>query len=247
MKNFRKYQFLNALDLKLLAMALMFCDHLWATLLPSQQWLTNLGRLAYPIFAFQIAEGYYHTHDVKKYLKRLFLFALISEIPFNLMTAGGLINPFQQNVLFTFCLGILLFCFLDRMKEKSMTAWAISVPLTVVGGYLIGMITFVDYYGYGILMLLAFYLFRNVKHGWIGLILSMLLINGEFMGGLTYEVSLFGKTFYLYQQSLAVLALIPIFLYNGKQGPHTKALQYGFYVFYPAHMLVLALIWLSLV
>lgn len=247
METGKKYQFLNALDLKLLAMALMFCDHLWATLLPSQQWLTNLGRLAFPIFAFQIVEGYFHTHDVKKYLKRLFLFALLSEIPFNLMTAGGLVNPFQQNVLFTFCLGILLFRFLDGMKAKSTAAWAISVPFAVVGGYLLGMITFVDYYGYGILMLLAFYLFRNVKHGWMGLILSMILINGEFMGGLTYELSFFGRTIYLYQQSLAVLALIPIFLYNGKQGPHNKALQYGFYAFYPAHMLILALIWLAVV
>ena len=247
MENGKKYQFLNALDLKLLAMVLMFCDHLWATLLPSQQWLTNLGRLAYPIFAFQIVEGYFHTHDVKKYLKRLFLFAILSEIPFNLMTAGGLLNPFQQNVLFTFCLGILLFRFLDRMKAKSTAAWAVSVPFAVVGGYLLGMVTFVDYYGYGILMLLAFYLFRNVKHGWLGLILSMILINGEFMGGLTYELSFFGRTFCLYQQSLAVLALIPISLYNGKQGPHNKALQYVFYAFYPAHMLILALIWLSVV
>ena len=138
METLKRYKILNALDLKLLAMALMFCDHLWATLLPSQQWLTNLGRLAFPIFAFQIAEGYFHTHDVKKYLKRLFFFALLSEIPFNLMTAGALINPFQQNVLFTFCLGILLFRFLDRMKEKSLMSWALSIPSAVVGGYLLG-------------------------------------------------------------------------------------------------------------
>ena len=62
----KKFKILNALDLKLLAMALMFCDHLWATLLPGQQWLTNLGRLAFPIFAFQIVEGYFCTHDFKK-------------------------------------------------------------------------------------------------------------------------------------------------------------------------------------
>ena len=238
---------LNALHLKILAMALMLCDHLWATLLPGQQWLTAVGRLAYPVFAFQIVEGYFCTHDRKAYFRRLFYFALLSEIPFNLMTAGDLWNPFQQNVLFTFCLGILLFRFLDHSKQKSTAAWAVSVPVAVAGGYLLGMLTFVDYYGYGILMLLSFYLFRNVRHGWLGILLSMILINGEFMGGLTYVISVLGHDFYFYQQSLAVLALIPIFLYNGKQGPHNRLIQYTCYAFYPAHMLILALIWLAVV
>ena len=156
METLQKFKRFNALDLKLMAMAFMFCDHLWATLLPGQQWLTNLGRLAFPIFAFQIAEGYFCTHDFQKYLRRMFLFALISEIPFNLMTAGGLINPFHQNVMFTFCLGLLLMRFLDRMKEKPLTIYLLSVGGTLFFGYLLGMLTFVDYYGYGILMLLTF-------------------------------------------------------------------------------------------
>ena len=56
-KQMRKLKCLSALDLKLLAMTLMLCDHLWATIVPGAMWLTNLGRLAFPIFAFQIAEG----------------------------------------------------------------------------------------------------------------------------------------------------------------------------------------------
>ena len=245
METFRKFKCLNALELKLLAMALMLCDHLWATLLPGQQWLTNAGRLAFPIFAFQIVEGYAHTHDFKKYLKRLFFFGLISEIPFNLMTAGGLLNPFHQNVMFTFCLGLLLIRFLDRMKEKPWYIWFPAVVITAVAGFLLGTLTFVDYYGYGILMLLCFYLFRKAPNGWLGLLLSMLVINGEFMGGLTYEVTVLGRSVYLYQQSLAVLALIPIWMYNGRQGPHRPWIQYGCYAFYPVHMLLLALIWLA--
>ena len=241
----KKFKILNALDLKLLAMALMFCDHLWATLLPGQQWLTNLGRLAFPIFAFQIVEGYAHTHNFPKYLKRMFLFALISEIPFNLMTAGGLMNPFHQNVMFSFCLGLLLMRFLDYMKGKPLPVYLISIAGTLFLGYLLGMATFVDYYGYGILMLLAFFLLRNVKFGWIGLTAVMLYINGEMMGGLMLPVSLFGRTFEIYQQSFAVLALIPIFMYNGRQGSHNRVIQYGAYAFYPFHMLILALIWLA--
>lgn len=73
---------IDSFMLHILAMTLMLCDHLWATLLPGQEWLTCVGRLAFPIFAFMIAEGYAHTSNVKKYMGRLFVFALVSEIPF---------------------------------------------------------------------------------------------------------------------------------------------------------------------
>lgn len=89
-------------SLHLLAMALMLCDHLWATLFPAQEWLTCLGRMAFPIFAFLIAEGYCHTTDIRKYLGRIFLFAVLSEVPFNLLYASSVIYPFHQNVLWSF-------------------------------------------------------------------------------------------------------------------------------------------------
>ena len=66
----------------------MLMDHLWATLFPAQEWLTCAGRLAFPIFAFMTVEGYFRTHNFRKYVFRLFLFALISEIPFDLMYGG---------------------------------------------------------------------------------------------------------------------------------------------------------------
>ena len=109
-----KYLRLNAFWLHILAMLFMLSDHLWATVVPGREWMTCVGRLAFPIFAFMIAEGVYHTKDLKKYAKRLFLFALLSEIPFNYMYDGGPIYPFHQNVLWTFLLAIGCIAFIER-------------------------------------------------------------------------------------------------------------------------------------
>lgn len=98
---------LNAVSLRYLALALMLLDHLWATVVPGNDWMTHLGRLAFPIFAFQAAEGYYHTSNFKQYCKRLLAFALISELPFNLMVGGRWLYPFHQNVMFTLLLGLI--------------------------------------------------------------------------------------------------------------------------------------------
>ena len=70
---------LNATALRILAMVLMLMDHMWATVIPGNDWMTYLGRLAFPIFAFQAAEGYLHTHDFKRYCRRL----LVSKVYLN--------------------------------------------------------------------------------------------------------------------------------------------------------------------
>ena len=106
MKN--KWKLLDANALKIIAVVLMMLDHLWASVIPGNRWMTMLGRCAFPIFAFMVAEGYVHTSDVKKYMKRLFVFALISEIPFNLFYIGAPIFPFHQNVMFTLLYGLLI-------------------------------------------------------------------------------------------------------------------------------------------
>ena len=84
---------ITAAALHILAMALMLCDHMWAALFPAEEWLTCIGRAAFPVFAFLLAEGYRHTHDVRRYLLRLLLGAVISEIPFNLFYSGGAVYP----------------------------------------------------------------------------------------------------------------------------------------------------------
>ena len=69
MDTFKKID-ISAAALHVLAMALMLMDHLWATLFPSLDWLTCAGRIAFPIFAFMIVEGYFYTHNFKKYIQR---------------------------------------------------------------------------------------------------------------------------------------------------------------------------------
>jgi len=230
---------IDALTLKLLAMGLMLLDHTWATVW-DVGWFTMAGRLAFPIFAFQIAEGFFHTSSRKRYMQRMLLFALVSEIPFNLMIAGGLIYPFHQNVMFTFLIALLLMTWMEREKGNP-TRFAMVAVACVILAYLLGLLTFVDYYHYGVFTVLLFYWTRGLKFGSLIQLLGMLYINSS-MGGLQLQMELFGRTVEFGQQMLAVLALIPIWMYNGKQGAHSKVIQLACYWFYPVHMLVLYLL-----
>jgi hypothetical protein len=107
---------LNATHLRILALTLMLLDHMWATVIPGNNWMTYVGRMAFPIFAFQTAQGYLHTHDFKAYCKRLLIFAAVSEIPFNLMMMSSPIFPFHQNVMLTLLLGLLACRAWDQRK-----------------------------------------------------------------------------------------------------------------------------------
>ena len=245
MSPLKKFTCINALTLKVLAMAFMLLDHLWATLIPGSLWMNNVGRLAFPIFAFQIVEGYFHTRDFKQYASRLLIFALISELPFNLMMSGTPIDPFEQNVMFTLLEGLVLMKLLDRCRAKRKTLLIGMIPVILIAGYMLGFITMVDYYGFGVITVLLFYLSRHRKFGWLIQLTGLYLINVILMGGMEFPVNLFGYEFFVSQQGLAILSLIPIWLYNGKQGPHNKAIQYACYAFYPGHILILSLLALS--
>ena len=231
--------------LHIAAMGFMLCDHLWAMLLTDWKWLTWIGRLAFPIFAFLLVEGYFHTRNLKRYMLRLLLLAVLTEIPFNLMYADSLIYPFHQNVIWTLLLGLWLISRIEKAKQSNRKwRWILTSALAVILGYLIGMITMIDYNGGGVLMLLAFYFFRGRKWwNYVGQAVSMYYINTELLGSLYYPVQICGMEFELVEQSLALLALIPIWLYNGQQGFHGKAFRIVCYVFYPLHMLVLY--WIS--
>ncbi len=239
----RKFE-LTSVGLHIFAMIFMLADHLWATVFTNAQWLTQVGRLAYPIFAFMIVEGYTHTKNLKKYVLRLLAFAVITEIPFNLMVGNSVFYYVHQNVLWTFLISIGLI-YLNELARKKEKLWLNLVTMvgTVVLGYVLGYITFVDYNAAGILTVLLFYFFRGRKW-WccLGQLVGLYYINVEMLQGLYFEVELFGHTFEVVQQGIAVLSLAFIWLYKGRQGKKSKAFQYFCYAFYPAHMLLLWLI-----
>ena len=239
-KNFE----LTAAVLHIIAMTLMLMDHLWATLLPAREWLTCAGRVAFPIFAFMAVEGYFHTRSFKKYILRMLLFAVLSEIPFDLMYGGTWFYPVHQNVLWTFLLGLLGVWLMEQVRKKGKTwMYLLVCVLVVLAGLVLGTLCMVDYYGVGVLTVFVFY-FLHGRKWWcfLGQLAALYWLNVELLGGLMYPVQLFGMEFELCQQGLALLALIPISLYRGRLGYHSKPFQYLCYAFYPVHMLLLVVV-----
>ncbi|MBR3883019.1 MAG: conjugal transfer protein TraX [Clostridia bacterium] len=238
-----KIKFINSNLLKILAIIFMLLDHLWATIIPGNQWMTNVGRLAFPIFAFLIVEGFTHTSDLNKYIKRLFIFALISEIPFNLIYTGSWIFPFHQNVMFTLLLGLLCISEIDKVKNNKEIKSRIKSILKLVLYLLISIIGFVDYGITGVLTIIVFYIFKDFKYAWLGQLISLIFLYIVFFKGQSIVINIFDFEYFLPLQSIGILSLIPIWLYNGKKGKKNKLIQYTFYCFYPVHMLAIYLIY----
>ena len=230
---------LNKNSLQLLAVFFMLLDHLWAWLVSGNNWMTYAGRMAFPIFAFLIAEGYAHTSDRRKYAKRLLIFALISEIPFNLFYAGGPFFPFHQNTIFTLLLGLLAIACVERVRQADSLKGKFKQGVLLFLIFLFSLLGFPDYGYQGVLMVLAFHLVRGVRWEKVGQLATMVLINIVLFEGMVIPVDIGGLHYEFPTQGFAVLALIPIWLYNGKAGKKSKILQYGFYVFYPLHMIIL--------
>ena len=232
---------ISANMLRLLAIVLMLTDHIWATFMVFGDWMTYIGRLAFPIFAFQIVEGFVHTSNLKKYILRLLVFALITEIPFNLFCSSSWVYPYHQNVLFTLLLGLLAIAVIDKArnsedkKSKASVLWLLLIGVVSIIG-------FTDYGFLGVLTVIMFYLVRGYKITPLLQLIGMVVIHVFLFEGQNIIFEVFNHTIEFPVQGFAVFALIPIWLYNGKKGRSSKIMQYGFYAFYPVHMLVLYLI-----
>lgn len=211
--------------IKLIAIVAMLIDHVGATLYPEIVILRIVGRIAFPIFAFFIAEGYLKTRDKKKYMIRLFTFALVSEVPFDLSFFNTYLEFSHQNVFFTLAFAVLAMDLFDKYAEESQGK-AMGYLYLVC---LLSIVLKTDYNIIGIFMIFLFKQYRlNFKQQvvWVG---GINLVMG-LLGLLTMG------TIEGFLQAFGVLAFIPLYFYNGKRG---FSMKYLFYAFYPCHLIIL--------
>lgn len=173
----------------------------WNRIYQIDQALRAVGRFAFPIFCFLLVEGFAHTHDVKKYALRLSLFALVSEIPFDLALK---VDPFYweyQNVFFTLLAGLLAIWLIDAYN-RALPATALGLA----GGMLLAEVLHTDYGAAGVGLIVVLYLFRGRR------LLQCVC----------------GAVWCLWELP-APLAFVPVYFYNGERGRQPKWFFYWFY------------------
>jgi hypothetical protein len=211
--------------LKWIAVITMIIDHFAAsvyTLLPNWSYntydiLRKIGRISFPLYCFLLVEGFYHTKNLKKYIKKQLIFAVISEIPFDMAIFGRLAYIYRQNVYFTLAIGLIAISMLDKLKYRYGLKDLFLKLMVIVSCAGLAQFANVDYHWKGILFIIMFYYCYNIEK-WKRNIIGVVAFS--------YEIT-------------APLAFIPIQLYNGKRGRQNK---YFFYAVYPVHLLIFGLI-----
>lgn len=203
---------LSSFGLKLIAILAMTIDHMGFILFPHALWMRGIGRLAFPIFCFSLTEGFCHTHDLKRYMWRMLMVGLLSEIPFNLAESGQMWSVSHQNVFFTLLIGLIMLYYCEKVSGTVKKAEVVIVAMFVAE------FLHTDYGALGVLLVAIFWFTR--EHKWYQAVLD---------GGWNF---LFGIPI----QNVGIFAILPIALYNGKKGRSTG---YFFYLYYPVHLLIL--------
>ena len=206
---------ITSYQLKWIAIETMVIDHMGAILYPTEMVFRYIGRVSFPIFCFLLVEGFCHTHDIFGYMARLGAFALMSEIPYDLAFNGEVLEFTHQNVFFTLLLGVILMYVLEKGGEWPQKAVEVLLVMWMA-------VFFHTDYGYrGILLIFIFYQLRRFRWAKLGCGAAWNLIWNRSI------------------QGYGAFAMIPIALYNGSRG---KKMKYFFYIFYPAHLLILFVI-----
>ena len=238
---------LNGNQLKLIAVISMLCDHAAIRLLAyglipalyvagenmaAERWnqafwiLRSVGRMAFPIYVFLLTEGFCHTRNRRRYALRLGVFALISEIPFDLLVYGKIWDTHSQNVFFTLFLGVLMLTAVDWIGRNTDAALAQYRQMAVVvGAALLAWLLRTDYDAAGIMLIAVLFWFRLTP--------DTACLAG-FLLGLLFLAAAESKPVYL--PGLAA-AFCQIRCYNGTRGGFRG--KWFFYLVYPVHLLVL--------
>ncbi len=230
-KFYNAYMKLNRATLKIIALITMLVDHIGWIFFPEILVFRIIGRLSFPIYAYFIAHGFFHTRSKKKYLLIMLLFAVISYLPYALL-AGW----FKLNILFTFLFACLFIVLIEKLKEKETKDFTLA--FLAFGGLLLLFLTLLmlGAISYGVLgtllVILLYYLRENKLHS--------ILATAVVMLGLTAEsVAAAGFTLLSVLQIFSLLSLPLLAIYDNQKGS-TKG-KYLFYIFYPAHLLIIYL------
>lgn len=182
-----------------------------------------IGRLAFPIYCFLLVEGFEHTRDRMKYAARLLLFAAVSELPFDLLFKGSILEFSYQNVFFTLFFGVVVMMGIQAVGERFYGKPVVSAVLTwivIAAGMAAAQFANTDYAAIGVFCIVVIYLCRKKK---VWQIIAGCIV-------FSWEIT-------------APLAFVPIGFYNGRRG---WKLKYFFYLVYPVHLLILYLICMAL-
>lgn len=231
---------MNSTQLKIFAMITMFLDHIGTIFYPEVIAFKIIGRLAFPIFCYFIAEGYLKTRNKKKYALRLLIIALISQLPFikTFRLAFGE-NLLLLNTIFDLFLGLIAIWLYDTLKLKH----------NIIIIWIIGILAFflrIDGDFTGVFMIYFFFKYHDdfeemvKKQILLTCVAQVFYVLFMVYYGMPVKAIL---KFQMWEQFLSLLALIPIKYYNGEKG---KNIKYAFYVFYPLHLLVIYLIKINL-
>ena len=178
--------------------------------------LRLIGRVSFPLYCFLLVEGFSHTKSVPKYILRLGLLAVLSEIPFNLARYNSLFCLTLQNVFFTLFIGLLVIWGMQytgrRFPKSTFLPYAIALA-----GMLCAHFLQTDYGAFGILLIAMLYLLGSDKK----------------------QLCIFGVISTIWEYT-APLAFLPIYFYNGERGKQPS--KWFFYLFYPVHLLLLVLL-----
>lgn len=222
---------MSSFTIKILAVLFMLIDHIGLIYFPEHFILRMIGRLSAPLFFWLIASGAHHTKDLRNYIVRIALFAVLSQVPYYLVMKEYNLQIAPLNILFTLGTGL---CAIAILKRNALLGYAAGIVFATVATLLQ-----MDYGAYGILTIVSFYLFyRNKLHtalGFVAVVLFFLLFD-------VFEQLVIAQqdTISLqYNNALGLLALVFIVTANGKPGPRMK---YLFYAVYPLQYVVFYLI-----
>lgn len=244
----KPYKFLNRDMIKYIAMFTMLLNHIATIFLTPGTWLCELfiaiGYFTAITMIYFLVEGYYCTHSKKAYLSRLFVFALISEIPYCLaFTTNGVMEFDGLNMMFTLCVCFVILYALDTIQSR------IAKACLIIFGVFISL--FCDWALLAPIFTLLFAWARNSAYRTrIAFSVSTIIFGAfNFLGGLG-RFPLATNLLYtlLSVIGMGTAAICILFFYNGQRMKKGKSFsKWFFYLFYPIHLLILGILRLTLI